>query len=185
MKRAPTSPTRHAEGRPDVSAGTEDLERVLTTILFTDVVDSTAHVAALGDRRWLELLEQYYARAEREVRAHLGREIDRAGDGLFAAFDGPARAVRCAQSIHRAVADLGLTLRSGVHTGECELLGSRIAGIAVHLGARVASAAAPGEVLVSSTVRDLVCGSTLSFVDRGTHTLKGMPRAWQLFAAVA
>jgi pimeloyl-ACP methyl ester carboxylesterase len=159
-------------------------DRVLATVLFTDIVRSTERAAELGDRGWREVLEQHHALVRRELARARGREIDTAGDGFFAAFDGPARAVHCAKSIVAGVADLGIAVRSGLHTGECELLGGKVAGIAVHTGARVAGKAAPGEVLVSSTVKDLVAGSGLEFEDRGIHELKGVPGEWRLYAAV-
>jgi class 3 adenylate cyclase len=157
-------------------------DRVLATVLFVDLVNSTSHVAELGDRAWRDLLQRH----EREVRRELGRfngvEMDTAGDGVFASFDGPARAILCAQSIVASARELGLELRAGIHTGECERHGSKLAGIAVHTGARVAALAAPGEVLTSSTVRDLVAGSGIHFEDRGQHELKGVQGAWHLFA---
>jgi class 3 adenylate cyclase len=158
-----------------------ETDRVLATILFTDVVGSTERAVALGDRRWRELLERYYALARRELARFRGREIDTAGDGLFAAFDGPARAIRCACRIRDEVRMLGVEVRSGLHAGECEVVGEKIGGIAVHIGARVAATAAPGEVLVSNTVKDLVAGSGIGFKDRGTHMLKGLPGEWPLF----
>jgi pimeloyl-ACP methyl ester carboxylesterase len=156
-------------------------DRVLATVLFTDIVGSTERALELGDRRWREVLEQYYGIARRELARFRGREIDTAGDGLFAAFDGPARAIRCACRIREEVRPLGLEVRSGLHAGECEVVGQKIGGIAVHIGARVASAAAPGEVVVSGTVKDLVAGSGIGFKERGTHALKGLPGAWPLF----
>jgi len=158
-----------------------EIDRVLATILFTDIVGSTERALALKDRRWRELLEQYYATVRRELARFRGREIDRAGDGLFAAFDGPARAIRCACRIRDEVRSLGLEVRSGLHAGECEVLGDKIGGIAVHIGARVAAAGEPGEVLVSNTVKDLVAGSGIAFRDRGTHALRGLPGEWPLF----
>lgn len=158
------------------------VDRVLATVLFTDIVGSTTLAAELGDRRWRDLLQSYYTLARREVARGRGREIDTAGDGLFASFDGPARAIRCAAAIVSAVRSLGITVRAGLHTGECEVMGEKIGGIAVHVGARVAAVARPGEVLVSHTVRDLVAGSGIRFEDRGTHELKGVPGAWPLFA---
>ena len=135
----------------------------------------------LGDRRWRELLQQYYGVARRELARFRGREIDTAGDGLFAAFDGPARAIRCACRIRDEVRPLGLEVRSGLHAGECEVVGEKISGIAVHIGARVAAAASPGEVFVSSTVKDLVAGSGIGFKERGMHPLKGLPGEWPLY----
>jgi class 3 adenylate cyclase len=152
-------------------------------VLFTDVVGSTARAVELGDRRWRELLEQHHALIRRQLVRYRGRELDTAGDGFFASFDGPARAIRCATAITGSVRDLGLEIRAGLHTGECEVVDGKVGGIAVHIGARVAAAAEPGEVLVSSTVKDLVAGSGLAFDDRGEHALKGVPDAWRLFAA--
>jgi class 3 adenylate cyclase len=157
-------------------------DRVLATVMFTDIVGSTERAAALGDRRWRELLGDFHGVVRRELGRHRGREIDAAGDGVLAAFDGPARAVRCACAVGEGVRSLGVAVRAGVHTGECEVMGEKLAGIAVHIGARVASVAAPDEVLVSSTVHDLVAGSGLQFTDRGRHALKGIPGEWQLFA---
>jgi pimeloyl-ACP methyl ester carboxylesterase/class 3 adenylate cyclase len=159
-----------------------DTDRVLATILFTDIVGSTERALALGDRRWRELLEQYYVVARRELLRFRGREIDSVGDGLFAAFDGPARAIRCACRIRDELRPLDLEVRSGLHAGECEIVGEKIGGIAVHIGARVAAAASPGEVLVSNTVKDLVAGAGIGFKDRGSHVLKGLPGEWALFA---
>src|SRR5262245_26266255 len=157
-------------------------ERVLATILFTDIVGSTEQAALLGDRAWHELLERHHELVRRQLVTFRGREVNTAGDGFFASFDGPARAIRCAQAIVEGVHGLGLQVRAGLHTGECELLDGKVAGIAVHTGARVASHAAPGEVLVSSTVKDLVAGSGIAFHDRGTHELKGVPDEWRLYA---
>ena len=159
-------------------------ERVLATVLFTDIVGSTEQAVALGDNSWRELLTAFYAKVREVIRNFRGREINTAGDGFFAAFDGPARAIRCAGAIREAVRSLGLEVRCGLHTGECELVGEDLAGIAVHIGARVAALAAPGEVLVSQTVRDLVAGSGLSFEEHGVHTLKGVPSEWRLFQAI-
>jgi class 3 adenylate cyclase len=171
----------HAAWEADSS---REPDRQLATLLFTDIVDSTTHMARLGDAGWRELLERHHALIRRELaRAH-GREVDTAGDGFFAAFDGPARAVRCAKSIVGGVRELGLDVRSGLHTGECELVDGKVSGIAVHTGARVAAHADAGEVLVSSTVKDLVAGSGLEFEDRGVHELKGIPGEWRLYAAV-
>jgi pimeloyl-ACP methyl ester carboxylesterase len=159
-----------------------ETDRVLATVLFTDVVGSTERAAELGDRRWGDLLGRYYAAARRELGRFRGQEIDTAGDGLFASFDGPARAIRCASSIRGSVRPLGLEIRAGLHTGECERIGEKVGGIAVHIGARVAANAAPGEIVVSSTVKDLVVGSGICFRDRGPHVLKGVPGEWRLFA---
>ena len=166
------------------SAATREPDRVLATVLFTDIVDSTVRMAELGDRGWRELLERHHALVRRELTRARGREVDTAGDGFFAAFDGPARAVRCAMSIVEGVRDLSIEVRSGLHTGECELVDGKITGIAVHTGARVAAHARAGEVLVSQTVKDLVAGSGLEFDDRGAHELKGVPGEWRLYAAV-
>ncbi len=157
-------------------------DRVLTTILLVDIVRATERAAELGDRRWRLLLDQYYGVVRRELVRFRGRELDTAGDGFFAAFDGPARGIRCASAVREAVTALTLGIRAGLHTGECEIVGEKLAGIAVHIGARVAAEAAPGEVLVSSTVRDLVAGSGIEFESRGVHSLKGVPGAWSLFA---
>jgi class 3 adenylate cyclase len=159
-------------------------ERQLATLLFTDIVDSTEHMARLGDGGWRELIESHHDVVRRELSRARGQEVDAAGDGFFAAFDGPARAVRCAQAIAHGVHELGIDVRSGLHTGECELANGKVTGIAVHTGARVAAHAGPGEVLVSSTVKDLVAGSGLAFEDRGVHELKGIPGEWRLYAAV-
>ena len=159
-------------------------ERVLATVLFADIEGSTERVAALGDHSWRELLEAFYAKVREVLKQYRGREINTLGDGFLAAFDGPARAIRCAGAIRDAVRSLNLEVRCGLHTGECEVVGNDLAGIAVHTGARVAGLAAPGEVLVSQTVRDLVAGSGLSFEDRGIHSLKGVPNEWRLFRAV-
>jgi class 3 adenylate cyclase len=158
-------------------------ERVLATVLFADIVGSTARAAALGDRSWRELLETFYARTREVIHQYRGREINTSGDGFLATFDGPARAVHCASAIRDTVRSLNLEVRCGLHTGECELVGNDIAGIAVHTGARVAALAAPGEVLVSQTVRDLVAGSGLVLEEYGTYTLKGVPNEWRLFRA--
>jgi class 3 adenylate cyclase len=162
-----------------------DIDRILATVLFTDIVGSTQQAAALGDAEWRELLLAHHDLVRRELQRYGGREIDTAGDGFLATFDGPARAVRCALSIVERVRDLGIEVRAGVHTGECELLERTIGGIAVHIGARVAAMAGPSEVLVSRTVTDLVAGSGLRFEDRGTHSLKGVPDRWHLYRASA
>jgi class 3 adenylate cyclase len=152
-------------------------------VVFTDIVGSTELAASLGEAKWRELLQRDHERARHEVATLRGKEVDTAGDGFFATFDGPARGVRCACAIRDAVASLDLEIRAGVHTGECEMAGGKVSGIAVHIGARVAAATRGGEVPVSSTVRDLVAGSGLRFVDRGLHALKGIAGKWQLFAA--
>jgi pimeloyl-ACP methyl ester carboxylesterase len=158
-------------------------DRVLATVLFTDIVGSTERAAELGDRRWRDLLDAHHTIVRRELGRSGGREVDTAGDGFFATFDGPARAVRSACAIQEAVGtSLGVPLRAGLHTGECEIMHDRVGGIAVHIGARVAAKAGAGEVLVSSTVKDLVAGSGLRFADRGMHVLKGVPDKWRLFA---
>jgi class 3 adenylate cyclase len=156
-------------------------ERVLATVLFTDIVGSTALAARLGDAGWHDLLVRHHAVVRRELARLGGTELDTAGDGFFATFDGPARAVAAAVAIRDAVEPLGMSIRVGVHTGECELHDGKVAGIAVSIGARVAALAGPAEVLVSSTVRDLVAGSELRFVDRGRHELKGVPGTWSVF----
>jgi class 3 adenylate cyclase len=156
--------------------------RMLATVLFTDLVGSTALAAELGDRRWRDILEQHHAAVRRELARFDGREVDTAGDGFFATFDGPARGIRCAQSIIQSVRPLELEVRAGLHTGEVELADGKVAGIAVNIGARVAAQATAGEVLVSGTVRDLVAGSGLKFEDRGAASLKGVPGEWRLFA---
>jgi class 3 adenylate cyclase/pimeloyl-ACP methyl ester carboxylesterase len=163
----------------------EERDTVLATVLFTDIVGSTERVAELGDARWRELLERHHA----IVRQHLGRfrgtEIDTAGDGFFATFDGPIRAIRCATAIAGSLREIGLEVRAGLHTGECELAEGKVAGIVVNIGARIAAQAGPGEVLVSSTVKDLVAGSDLLFADTGEHALKGIPERWHLYRVVA
>ncbi len=161
-----------------------DLDRVLATVMFTDIVGSTAKAAELGDRGWGDLVERHHGTVRALLGRFRGKEIDTAGDGFFATFDGPARAVRCAEAIGDAVQDLGLEVRAGVHTGEVETIAGKVGGIAVNVGARIASLAAPSEVLVSQTVRDLVSGSGLSFEDAGEHELKGVPDRWHLYRAV-
>jgi class 3 adenylate cyclase len=161
-----------------------DPERILATVLFTDLVGSTERAHELGDKRWRELLERHHEAVRRELTRFSGREIDTAGDGFLAAFDGPARAIRCAKAVVSAVDELGLEVRAGVHTGECEVLGEKLAGLAVHVGARVAAQAGPGEVLVSSTVRDLSAGSGIELEDRGLYALKGIDEERLLYAAV-
>jgi pimeloyl-ACP methyl ester carboxylesterase len=157
-------------------------DRVLATVLFTDIVDATRKASEVGDRRWRDLLEAHHGAVREELSRFRGREIDTAGDGFLAAFDGPARAVRAASAIRSDVKRLGLEIRAGLHTGECEIMGTKLSGVAVHIGARIASLAGAGEVLVSSTVHDLVAGSGLRFEDRGLHTLKGVPGDWRVYA---
>ena len=161
-----------------------EADRVLATVLFTDIVDSTAEAAKRGDRSWRDVLERHHADVRTELGRWRGREIDSAGDGFLATFDGPARAIHCALAVGERARGLGLAVRAGVHTGECELLGDKVAGIAVHTGARVAALASAGEVLVSQTVKDLVAGSGLEFADRGEHEFKGVPGRWRVYAAV-
>jgi class 3 adenylate cyclase/pimeloyl-ACP methyl ester carboxylesterase len=157
-------------------------DRALATVLFTDIVSSTVRAAALGDDAWTRTLDRHDALIAREVERHRGRKINPTGDGMLATFDGPARGVRCAQAICKAVRSLGVEVRAGLHTGEIELRGDDIGGIAVHIGARVSALAGPGEVLVSSTVKDLVAGSGITFADRGSQVLKGVPDEWRIFA---
>ena len=162
--------------------GEPEPETVLATILFTDIVGSTAKAAELGDRAWADLVQRHHVAVRAQLDRFRGRELDTAGDGFFAAFDGPIRAIRCASAIDVSVRDLGLEVRAGLHTGECEIVGEKLGGIAVNIGARVASRAEAGEVLVSSTVKDLVAGSGLAFEDRGEYELKGIPGEWRLYA---
>jgi len=157
-------------------------ERVLATALFTDIVGSTTRLAQLGDKGWRDLIQQHHAIVRRQLVRFSGREVDTAGDGFFATFDGPARAIRCATAITSGVQELGLEVRAGLHTGECEVIEGKIGGIAVHTGARVAAEARPGEVLVSSTVKDLVAGSGIGFRDRGVFELAGIPGEWRLYS---
>jgi class 3 adenylate cyclase len=157
-------------------------DRVLATVLFTDIVDATAHAADLGDRAWRELLQKHHEVVRSQLSRFRGREMDTAGDGFFATFDGPARGIHCACAIRDSLRELGLDIRAGLHTGECELVDGKAGGIAVHIGARVASQAAPNEVLVSSTVKDLVAGSGIRFEETGLHELKGVPGEWRLYA---
>jgi len=163
--------------------GEPEPDTVLATILFTDIVGSTAKAAELGNRAWADLVQRHHAVVRAQLDRFRGRELDTAGDGFFASFDGPIRAIRCAAAIKDSVRDLGLEVRAGLHTGECEVVGDKLGGIAVNIGSRVASEAQPGEVLVSSTVKDLVAGSELAFHDRGAHELKGIPGEWRLFSA--
>jgi class 3 adenylate cyclase len=160
-----------------------EVDRVLATILFTDIVGSTRRAAEVGDRQWRVLLDRHDDVVRRELRRFNGREVNTTGDGMVAAFDGPARALHCASAIAAALQAIGLDVRSGLHTGECEVRGTDLGGLAVHIAARVGALAQSGEVLVSSTVKDLVVGSGISFAERGVHVLKGVPDEWRLFAA--
>jgi class 3 adenylate cyclase len=160
-----------------------DPDRRLATVLFTDIVDSTARAAALGDTRWRALLDEHDAIVRQELTRFGGHEVDTTGDGFLATFDGPGRAIRCAQALRDALARIGVAVRVGVHTGEVEVRGEQIGGLAVHIGARVAATGGSGDIVVSSTVKDLVAGSGLTFADRGEHDLKGVPGSWRLFAA--
>ena len=173
------------ETRDDADRRPVEPERVLSTVLFTDIVDATSKASALGDRAWRELLETHH----QLIRSHLGqfrgREVDTAGDGFFATFDGPARAIRCACAIRDGVGEIGLQVRVGLHSGECEVLDDKVTGLAVHIGARVASLASAGEILVSRTVKDLVAGSGIEFNDRGEQALKGVPGEWHLYEVAA
>jgi class 3 adenylate cyclase len=166
--------------QPDVAD-----DRVLATVLFTDIVDSTRHAAEMGDRDWHALLDAHDAIVRSQLARLRGREVSTAGDGFLAMFDGPQRAIRCAMAIRDAVQSLGIEVRAGLHTGECEVRGDDIGGIAVHIGARVSALAGANDVLVSSTLRDLVIGSGLEFEDRGAHELKGVPGDWRLFAVAS
>jgi class 3 adenylate cyclase len=159
-----------------------EIDRVLATVLFTDIVGSTERAVELGDRQWRELLGRHHALVRRELERFRGREIDTAGDGFFATFDGPGRAVRAACRIRETVAELGVTIRAGLHTGELEIMGDKLGGVAVHAGARVLALAQPGEILVTRTVVDLVAGAGITFEARGTHSLRGLPGDWLLFA---
>jgi pimeloyl-ACP methyl ester carboxylesterase len=159
-------------------------DRMLATVMFTDIVESTERVTAMGDAAWRELLERHNETTREQIASARGREIASTGDGFFATFDGPARGVRCARAIIDSLEDLGIEARAGLHAGECEAVGENVGGIAVHIGARVAAAAGSGEVLVSTTVRDLVAGSGIAFQDAGVHELKGLPEPWQLYRAL-
>jgi class 3 adenylate cyclase len=162
-----------------------DTDRTLATVLFTDIVDSTTRAAQLGDRRWRDLVEEHDRLIRARLERYRGREVKTLGDGFLATFDGPGRAIRCAVDVRDSVRTLGLELRAGLHTGECEVSGEDIRGIAVNIGARVGARAEPGEVLVSQTVKDLVAGSGLDFEARGEHELKGVPGAWRLYSVAA
>jgi class 3 adenylate cyclase len=163
----------------------QEPDRVLATVMFTDIVGATERAVALGDRRWRDVLDSHHLIVREQLARFRGREIDTAGDGFLATFDGPARGIRCAGAIVREVRRLGLEVRAGLHTGECDILGDKLSGVAVHTGARVASLAGAGEVLVSSTVRDLVAGSGITFEDRGVQQLKGLPGEWHLYAVAS
>jgi class 3 adenylate cyclase len=162
-----------------------DVDRALATVMFTDIVDSTTRAAELGDRRWRDLVEAHDRLIRARLERYRGREVKTLGDGFLATFDGPGRAIRCAVDVRDAVRTLGLELRAGLHTGECEITGQDITGIAVNIGARVGAQASPGEVLVSQTVKDLVAGSGLDFDERGEHELKGVPGSWRLYSVAA
>jgi len=168
-------------GGPNLPEGS-DTDRVLATVMFTDIVSSTERAVEIGDRRWRDLLDRHDALFRRELARHGGREVKTTGDGFLALFDGPARAIRCAMAIRDELRAEGIEVRVGLHSGEVELRGDDVGGIAVNLGARVAATADPGEVIVSSTVRDLVAGSGIGFADRGEHDLKGVPDRWHLYA---
>jgi pimeloyl-ACP methyl ester carboxylesterase len=164
---------------------TPDPDRVLATVMYTDIVSSTEQLASVGDRKWHELLDAHNAIVRKEIARFRGREVNTAGDSFLATFDGPARAIRCARAIQDAVVPLGIGVRAGLHTGEIEIVGDDIAGIAVHTGARVAAMAAGGEVLVSGTVKDLVAGSGIEFAERGEHKLKGVPGEWRIYSVIS
>jgi class 3 adenylate cyclase len=181
-----------ADGFPDAITnfaraawGEPEPDTLLATVLFTDIVGSTAKAAELGDHSWRNLIERHHAVVRSQLDRYRGREFDTAGDGFFATFDGPIRAIQCAVAARAAVRELGLEIRAGLHTGECELIGEKPGGIAVNIGARVAAKAQPGEVLVSQTVKDLVAGSGITFQDRGLAELKGIPGDWRLYAVNA
>ena len=169
---------------PPAGDASEPRGRQLATVLFTDIVGATERAVELGDVKWRALLERHHALVRAQLARHHGREIDTAGDGFFATFDTPVRAIQCGLAIKDAVGQLGLALRAGIHTGECEPFGDKLAGIAVHVGARVCARAEVGEIWVSGTVRELVAGADLRFQDRGVHSLKGIPGDWRLFAAM-
>jgi pimeloyl-ACP methyl ester carboxylesterase len=169
----------------EVRAGDDDIDRVLKTVLFTDIVDSTRRAVELGDRRWRAMLDEHDAATAEEVRRFRGEVVKTTGDGVLAVFDGPARAIRAAIAVRDRTRRLGVTIRAGLHCGECEVRGDDIGGIAVHTGSRIASLAGAGEIVVSSTVRDLVAGSGLRFADRGRHELKGIPGSWELLTVVS
>jgi class 3 adenylate cyclase len=159
-------------------------DRMLVTVLFTDIVDSTDRLAELGDTGWREFVERHHGAVRRSLARFRGQEIDTAGDGFFATFDGPARAIRCARSVSDDTRGLGIEVRTGIHTGECEIIDGKPGGLGVNIGARLSALARPGEVLVSGTVKDLVAGSGIAFEERGEHELKGVPGTWRLYAVV-
>jgi class 3 adenylate cyclase len=176
VRRRPARQRRPGE-RPTV-----EVERILTTVLFTDIVGSTAQAASLGDQRWRTLLDAHDRTVRDQLRRFRGREINTTGDGFVVSFDGPARAIRCAQAMAEATGKLGLQIRVGLHTGECEVRGDDLGGLAVHIAARVSALAAKEEILVSGVAKDLVAGSGIEFIERGEHELKGVPESWKLFA---
>ena len=169
----------------DVRDEEADFDRVLATVLFTDIVRSTEMVAEIGDRRWRELVHAHHASVRALLARYRGKEVDTAGDGFFATFDGPVRALRCAKAIVDSVETLGIEVRAGLHTGECEMIDNKVGGLAVNIGSRICGQARPSEVLASQTMKDLVAGSGLRFEDRGAHELKGVPGEWRLFALEA
>ena len=189
MITAATAPQLLAQAVPFLlAAAAQDApepEKVLATVLFSDIVGSTARAAELGDARWRELLAAHHGRVRAQLARFRGVELDTAGDGFFARFDGPARAIRCAQAIRDTMRDIGVQVRLGLHAGECEVLDGKVAGIAVAIGARVSARAAAGEVLVSQTVKDLVTGSGITFDDRGLAELKGVPGQWRLHSVTS
>jgi class 3 adenylate cyclase len=178
---ADTGPGMIEDSLTRTHAGTHS-DRVLATVLFTDIVDSTQHAIAIGDHRWRQLLADHEAISRGELDRHRGQWVKSTGDGILATFDGPGRAIRCAQAIAARMRQRGFPIRSGIHTGECERMGDDVGGVAIHIAARVAALAGADQVLVSRTVVDLVAGSGLSFADRGEHVLKGIPGTWQVFA---
>ncbi len=168
----------------DIGGAVPAPDRILITVLFTDIVDSTKMAAQVGDEAWRSLLKRHNEIVRTQLEHFRGTEVDQIGDGFMASFDGPARAIRCATAICQAMPGIGLQVRTGVHSGECEVIGDNLGGIAVHIGARIGAIARPGEVLVSSTVRDAVTGSDIQFESRGAHELKGVPDQWRLFTAI-
>jgi class 3 adenylate cyclase len=179
--RTPSAPARTG-GTGRIEPRLVDRDRVLATVLFVDMVGSTQRAASVGDRKWRALLETYHALVRDELRRFCGREIDAAGDGFVAAFDSPALAIGCARAIREAAATRRIAIRAGLHAGEWEVMGAKLGGIAIHIGARVAGTAGAGEILVSRTVKDMVAGSDLEFEDRGKHSLRGIPGEWRLHA---